>query len=350
MAGAIFVVMAALEGMLKAGVLDGLEGGPRPWIPQKHKDLDRQINAGHVKTAKKHRFGFNDRDRTPEKPPGITSRIAVLGDSFIWGSGVPYETIWSHKLEKRITEQFPHVEVLSWGLPGWSTRDQWTFFKDEGHRFDIDLLIVGFVINDPDMGDCPIKELDWKKYLGPLWRIFPDACDFISNRVNGFLYRHVMMDYGWERWTQNLYSGKNLKNYSALLAKLADFCQKKDMRLVFVMTPNNYNPIHKFRFKAMEPVFAENKIDHLDTYPLVYEKLHDVAYRDLYANPANPHPGERVTQVISDAVFKYLVSDRKTAPMLLGRVLDNTNKIPSNRQQGGSHDPAASKPVQPRTR
>ncbi len=46
-------------------------------------ELNRAINAKNRRFADQNPFGFTDVVRAPRKPPGITRRIAVLGDSFV---------------------------------------------------------------------------------------------------------------------------------------------------------------------------------------------------------------------------------------------------------------------------
>ena len=93
------------------------------------KKLDREINLRNLEFSAKNKLWFNDKDRTQQKPLGIEYRVAVLGDSFIFGDGVAYDFIWSHKLEKSITKNYPKIEVLSWGRNGWSTKQQYEFLK-----------------------------------------------------------------------------------------------------------------------------------------------------------------------------------------------------------------------------
>src|SRR5678815_4139427 len=68
--------------------------------------------------------GWRDRERSPEKPPGIF-RIVVLGDSFTWGHGVEDEEIFTRRLEQKLSG----VEVLNMGLSGSSTDQQLLILK-----------------------------------------------------------------------------------------------------------------------------------------------------------------------------------------------------------------------------
>jgi len=62
-------------------------------------------------------YKFTDKIRFETKPENVL-RIAVLGDSWIYGDGIYYDKTWSHLLENKINEHYSSIEVLSWGLCG----------------------------------------------------------------------------------------------------------------------------------------------------------------------------------------------------------------------------------------
>ena len=68
-------------------------------------ELNKRVNERNQQYANTNVFGFTDKERTMRKPKGVF-RIAVLGDSFIWGDGLPYEKVWSHKLEQRLEAKY----------------------------------------------------------------------------------------------------------------------------------------------------------------------------------------------------------------------------------------------------
>src|SRR5258706_9667952 len=69
--------------------------------------------------------GFRDREWTKEKPKG-TTRIAVLGDSFVFGSGVDADARMTNLLEARLGGP---TEVLNFGVPGYGTDQEWLLLK-----------------------------------------------------------------------------------------------------------------------------------------------------------------------------------------------------------------------------
>jgi len=124
--------LVVLELLLeKTNFFDGEETAKPVYIPLKFKLINQKINEKNRLIASQNRHGFTDVQRQFSKEKGKI-RIAVLGDSFIFGDGVPYDTIWSHKLEKELLDKYENVEILSWGQNGWSTQNQYRFLKNHG--------------------------------------------------------------------------------------------------------------------------------------------------------------------------------------------------------------------------
>jgi len=181
----VFFTFGILEIGLKYAP-SNLEDEAPLWTPHKYKMMNAKINEFHHTKSRLNRHGFNDQDHSFRKAPGIT-RIAVLGDSFIWGAGVEDQVIWTNKLARMLIQNGVASEILNWGRSGWSTLHEYRFLKSEGARYDFDLLLVGFVINDPVMDDSQVNRficsggvID-RLLVQPVSRyLFPNAISFLS--------------------------------------------------------------------------------------------------------------------------------------------------------------------------
>ncbi len=109
------------------------------WNQRLHWELDP-----HHSSTNSH--GFRDRERSPEKPAG-TVRIGVLGDSVTLGRGVPLEQSHPAVLEQLLSQELD-VEVLNFGVGGYNTDQEVEIYARRGRRFDPDLLILAYVLND----------------------------------------------------------------------------------------------------------------------------------------------------------------------------------------------------------
>lgn len=92
--------------------------------------------------------------RGPEIEPKGTfvRRIAVLGDSTTFGHGVEYRETYSAVLQELLNAADSHwsYQVLDFGVSGYSTRDEAVVLRQKVPRFDPDLVVVGYNLNDPE--------------------------------------------------------------------------------------------------------------------------------------------------------------------------------------------------------
>jgi hypothetical protein len=301
-------------GMLEIGlryVPSDMEKEAPLWIPYEYKMINSRINQLHQARSKLNQYDFNDQEHELRKAPGLT-RIAVLGDSFIWGAGVEDQVIWTNKLARLLNQNGIKTEILNWGKQGWSTLDEFRFLKSEGTHYDFDLLLVGFVVNDPVMDESNIKRFIYtggiidRLLVQPISRhLFPDAISLSVDLVNVFF--DTFFGYGYINWLNKVYTKENLEQYQVLLKDMSEYCRSRHIRMFFVMTPENHHPSLQQRFEKIVPLLKNADIDYLNLYPAVYEELRHIPNRKLWANPADGHPGDQVTDVYARHVYRYLI-------------------------------------------
>lgn len=86
-------------------------------------------------------FGMRDHEYPLEKPPG-TLRIALLGPSHVMGNGVADEDTFENVLEKRLQAEGRHVEILNFGVEGYSLPQEVAMLERRVRRFDPDVTIL----------------------------------------------------------------------------------------------------------------------------------------------------------------------------------------------------------------
>jgi hypothetical protein len=104
--------------------------------------------------------GLPDVEHTYEKPDGVF-RILIIGDSFVESYQVNLEKSFPRLLEARLNEnrsaQDPRFEVIKAGYRAWGTDQEWLYFKCEGYKYEPDLVLLGFTINDVPDNYLPLK-------------------------------------------------------------------------------------------------------------------------------------------------------------------------------------------------
>lgn len=94
-------------------------------------------------------LGFRDGEYERRKPDG-TYRIAVLGDSFTFGTGVALEDTYPELLEQALSKQFPgrSIEVMNWGVYAYNTRQQAALLRRWIGEAQPDQVLMAGYIND----------------------------------------------------------------------------------------------------------------------------------------------------------------------------------------------------------
>lgn len=93
--------------------------------------------------------GFRTRELPYEKPSN-TMRVVLLGDSHTEGYTVSDHETYAVILQQRLTAlRGAPVEVISLGVGGFSTDQEFLSYVHEGRRYDPDAVVLQFCPNDP---------------------------------------------------------------------------------------------------------------------------------------------------------------------------------------------------------
>jgi len=101
--------------------------------------------------------GFRDDEfpiqATPKQPKEY--RIVVLGDSVAWGWGVDMNQAWPQRLEEELKTSLnnPQISVYNLAVNGYATPQEVRIFSKYGLGYQPDLVILNYVLNDPEVED-----------------------------------------------------------------------------------------------------------------------------------------------------------------------------------------------------
>jgi hypothetical protein len=108
------------------------------WFP---READERYYQGSQKIfVKNNTIGFRDHEYGPKIKP----RMAVIGDSFVWGYDVNSEDRFTEKLQERI----PSWEVLNLGVSGYGTDQEYLLIKKYYGLLKPDVVILFICVND----------------------------------------------------------------------------------------------------------------------------------------------------------------------------------------------------------
>lgn len=262
------------------------------------------------------------------------NRILILGDSYILGDGLTNinmtwwrQTQW--ELERR---GYRNLDVIAAGTNGASTQDEYGWLKsnsliDAAHP---DVIIFGYVTNDPDMknhaGNRLVKQMPTNGSLGDdasniFKKLLPNLSLELESRMSGKL--HFVPDdstgYPYGQWELKILEGRNFKEYKNLLKQLSIKLKGIGIPSFFVSTPNYPNRgDFEVRYRPIRDAMQESGLKFYDVLPAFLECCSQIYLSQVSwaASPANGHPGPRATHFYAVQVADILESQYSS---VLGR-------------------------------
>jgi GDSL-like lipase/acylhydrolase family protein len=89
--------------------------------------------------------------RTLEKPEGAR-RVLVLGDSVAFGWGVPFDSLFTTRLEEQLNASsgVRRIEVFNCAVPSYNAAQEAALLEHVGLRMLPDLVLIAYTLNDDD--------------------------------------------------------------------------------------------------------------------------------------------------------------------------------------------------------
>ncbi|SHN52076.1 SGNH/GDSL hydrolase family protein [Desulfovibrio litoralis] len=258
-------------------------------------------------------------------PPEVSNerkRILVVGDSYIWGDGlVNINTVWWRQLNWELEKRgYNNIDVIAIGVNGASTKDQLAWLKEKDkesglsifEKYKPDAIIFGYVTNDPDMGYVKQYSTNKRPSRSLLARLFPNIREAVIERYEKKLETtgkyNDLTGYPYEQWELMLLQGKNYEEYKKLILELSKELKNYNVPAFFVSTPTSPNATY------VAPRYAQIKEDipkaGIPFYNLLPTMIKEISPKEnVLANPANGHPGPRVTRFFAKQVVDILEKD-----------------------------------------
>src|SRR5208283_2262355 len=122
--------------------------------------IDRTGYDGFRQLVTFNSLGIRGKEPIIPKPPNCY-RILLLGDSTIEAAQVAQQTSVEKRLEVRLAEHFeePRLEVVSYGVSGWSPSLEYLYYKNEGARLTPDLVILCVGVTDVTEDNAYFKSM-----------------------------------------------------------------------------------------------------------------------------------------------------------------------------------------------
>jgi len=257
--------------------------------------------------------GFRGREVAREKPAG-TIRIAVVGDSFTFGSGVRDQHTLPAQLEQRLQEALPDhgIEVLNFGVSGYNTSHEIALLENAVLGFDPDIVVVVFFLNDTNArgtarGIGAITPEGSLSFIRKHLRLV----DIIATRLEMQKGADALAEDYRQAFREDAPGWISSRQALARAVKLAD---AEDFKIILAIYPVLWKLSDAYPFLPIHHSISSygNAIG-LPVFDL------QPAFRgydgpELWAHPNNQHPNAAAHRIAAQALAGYLL---KESPALL---------------------------------
>lgn len=274
----------------------------------------------------------------PEKAEGVF-RVIVVGDSFTYGGKGHFDDTFPKRLERmlNLNEHQRKVEVLNWGVPGYSTAQEYELVKKAVDSYHPDLIILEVTLNDPELQPYgathhPRKKGKFKVFLERNWQTY----QLVSSRISA-----TILDKQYIQYYQDLFNHPDTwHHFSGAVKHIAHLTKERNVPTVAMIFPLFSHPLNeKYPYaditnKAIAE-FELNEFPILNLFP--YFK--NIPPQRLQAIPGvDSHPNEIADRIATDALYSWLKKQKLLPEDVVikkayknGRIL--RNPVPITREE-----------------
>ncbi|GAK58886.1 hypothetical protein Isop_0179 [Candidatus Vecturithrix granuli] len=272
--------------------------------------------------------GWRDDEHDYQKPAN-TFRIVVLGDSVTQGYGVNLESTYAKQLEEKLNAtsrtQY-HYEVIIIALEGINTGQEAHLLEIEGLKYDPDLVIIGYVLNDPANGNSlnqemlRVKHQNWKDRL----RQFAARSSLMHWTYKMFkqLYWNFAIRFGKEEvealarddYISCFYTDSALWNRTLQAFRhIQQLTRRQNIPVILMIFPLLHN-LHDYEWKDLhQQVRQAAQIYHFNVIDLLeYYQAYSQNKLQVY-NGDNIHPNQFGHLIASQALYQFLLNNQMAA-------------------------------------
>jgi hypothetical protein len=257
---------------------------------------------------------IRDREYPPDPPAGV-ARIAMVGDSFVFGEGVPLDRTLPRQVESLLGTGF---EVINGGVVGADTVQEIQVLDSIVREAGCSRAIVVFIPNDISLTrplarqqeyindlivlrDSYLDEYESRRWYTGHLRLFHIIGSQLTLRR---VHRETI------QWYRDCYDPRhNRLNLLALAADLRALADRPDCQVAFVIYPLLEGMERNYPLKDVhETVSRMARAAGLPVLDLA-ETLEGHRTESLWVHPADRHPNGRAHAIAAEAIVEWLQRD-----------------------------------------
>ena len=243
-------------------------------------------------------------------------RIAVVGDSFTEGVGVPFDYRYANCLERLLNMRtgLPNVEVRVFSLCGTSTFQQ-IGLLEEALKWKANIVILGICLNDMEDWAAPKELMRWRSTLLPRVPTHWLAGVFRFSRALSWIYtttQQAEAHWGELLYYRRLYNSsyKGVRRFRESIEIMNIKCREANVVFLPMIFPLLSEKFQKgcypfeYAHEAIHSRCEELNIKYLDLLPAFRGASPD---RMQVIPGFDPHPNEIAHRMAAETLLLYLL-------------------------------------------
>ncbi len=245
-------------------------------------------------------FGFRGSEISKEKNDSI-DRILFIGDSFTLGWGVPFDSICSKVLEKKLNYSKINYEVINTGIGNYNSIMEVELFKLKGLELKPNIVILMFFVNDVE----PIPKVSRleSSFIRNSY-LFAFLFDKIQ-KISVLMNKHN----NWKNYYKKLYFNENIdaliQNKESLY-ELINICKQEHINLIIVNIPELHElkeyPLN-ISTQYIENIATEKNVRFID----LLDYLQDYKPESLWISQEDVHANAKANYIFANTIYEKLL-------------------------------------------
>lgn len=223
--------------------------------------------------------------------PENTTRILVIGDSYVYGSGVNESDRYTDLLEDKLNNRSENrYQVINAGIIGAGAKDYYLFFKHRGIHYNPDMVIIGVIGND--WMPLELEKEFSRKASDYVNRKYPDASDERKNQLSS------------ERFLELQGKNQDVERYSVLSNISALAAQNDIETIVFAsdyMAKNKTEQVEKHGDTVNSTLVRAPKEFRDD-----WQSDFCLKYSPNRISTLDPHPSPEGHRMLADRLYRQI--------------------------------------------
>jgi len=251
-------------------------------------NIDSDLKLASVKTNS---LGLRDKEYSVQKPEN-TFRVAVIGGSFTFGSGVEIENTYHSRLEDRLNNESEDLryEFINFGVSGYTMRNKLATLKYKVLDYNPDLVL--FVLDGSQFTDE-----EYRKFVPK-----PVKNHFFTSYVYTLISKNKIFKSVEKRaseFTQDQLD--HLDNLNQALTEISEVSKDNSISICIVVLDHDY--LHLELANKIETLVEKNHLYFANTIPA----FKGTNFNDYTIYRVDFHPNAKANKLFSESIYNDLV-------------------------------------------